>query len=387
MHPRATIQLPLSSLATIYFFASFGLLSLWDFYIGEIRVFDFLSVAMAILALPFVVTMRRGRIDIRTQSVTIALAVLVFVLVYALYGICIHPDNLKPSIGMLLGALVFVMVQCSPIRDNVIDRSLACIAAVHLTAFFFQMFCFYAFKETINFHSVFGLQPRLQSSVFRPAGLFLEPAIYCFFAGSIFLLRRVRENQYRFVDNLLLLSMALSLSLWGISISILFFTLFRFRLAALWFLVILFNALVFVSVSDFASSPIYRFLKMRVENLASDPSAQQRYGGAFGWTSEILADWTIVLGNGINNFFEDRGANGLAFIINSMGLGGSLLLFLMMFSFAPPRRWLILVVVVPIMLTAAPLWKIFYFWAWLGFLVKPLSEAKLLVPARARALI
>jgi hypothetical protein len=350
--------------------ALFACASLWDFYIGEVRIFDFIGLTLLLITIPCIAIIGKDSPQIERQAVATSIIVFAFVFVFVAIGIHSNPENLKPSIGMLLGVLVLAVVRCLTVDETVIDRSINWVAWIHLFAFAFQLTFFYTIKEGLNYHAVVGLQPRLYSSVYRPAGLFLEPSIYCFFAASIFLLRRQREQAFQLLDTFLLVSMILSLSLWGISVSLLLLFIFRTRTFVFASIGTVIAALFAVNAIGFSSYPLYRFFAGRIIDLASDPSAQGRYGGTIEWVFSLLSNPTVLFGDGINNFFEENGSNGWAFILNSMGLIGTLFLFVLFALLAHPRRWILFGFAFAILLTAAPLWKTLYFWCWIALMVR-----------------
>jgi hypothetical protein len=350
-----------------------GPLSLWDFYIGEVRVFDFLGLALALAGVAaLLITRAVVRFDRSTMLVTSLLFLLI--LVYSVIGIAQHPDNLKPSVGMLLGVSALMIVTVSPLSAHAVDDCIRYLAYVHLTAFFLQLVYYYAVGDVLNYHAFLGLEPRLVASVFRPAGLFREPAIYCFFACSLFLLRRQRAVPLTVLDALLLTSMALSLSLWGTLFAYFLFALFCPRRALVTTLVVGVLVLVSMQFLDYVHMPVYLLFKSRLSDLGSDASFQGRYGGTFSLLGSALTDPSVVFGNGINNFFEEVGSNGFAFIVNSMGLIGFLLLLFLCLLLAPPRQWVVFLLGMTIVLTAAPLWKTLYFWTWMGLMLKPMID-------------
>jgi hypothetical protein len=368
--------------------ATVACLSFWDFFIGEIRIFDFIGLLLFLLVLASVAIAHIGNAPRFERRTLLTIAVLFFlVFVFSLIGIQSNPDNLKPSVGMLFGVLILTLGRCLVLEDHLLDRSIAIVAWIHVSAFLFQLGVFYSTKQIVNFHAVFGLQPRLISSVFRPAGLFLEPAIYCFFACSLFFLRRQRKRPFTALDALLILSMLLSLSLWGIAIALALFFVFRTGLAL--FITVALSIAAYFALDvhnlNLSHSFVFRFFEMRLSGLGSDPSTQGRYGGTIDWLFSLLANPTILFGNGINNFFEEHGSNGWAFILNSMGLIGTSILFVLLWLLAPPRRWFLFAVAFAILLTAAPLWKTFYFWCWIALMLRPTASDAEALSIRTRA--
>jgi hypothetical protein len=353
----------------------FASVTLWDFYIGEIRLFDFAAVLSVVLVVASMAIMGFGAPKLERRSLIASCLIFALVFAYIAIGIYSHPDNLKPAVGILLGVVVFTFSRSLVIDEKAIDRAVCCVAWLHLSAFFFQLVVFYISKQIINFHAVVGLTPRLLSSVFRPAGLFLEPAIYCFFAGSIFMLRRQRAQCFRYVDGLLLLSMVISLSLWGISVALLLIAMFRTRFSLFLGAGAGFIATFALDMQDLSSSPIYRFFESRLFDLGSDSSARGRYGGTLDWIVSLLANPTVLFGNGINNFFEVHGSNGWAFVLNSFGLLGTFVLLGVFALMTRPRQWLLFFVGISVLLTAAPLWKTFYFWVWIALMLRPPNVA------------
>jgi hypothetical protein len=365
-------DLPIGPARGAYLFplSLLGPLSLWDFYIGEVRVFDFLGLVLA-LAAAAALPVTRATVGLNRSTILITSLLFLLILVYSVIGIAQHPDNLKPSIGMLLGVSALMIVATLPLSARAVDACIRYLAYAHLTAFFLQLLYYYAAGDVLNYHALLGVESRLVSIVFRPAGLFLEPAIYCFFVCSLFLLRRQRAVPLRLLDALLLISMVLSLSLWGVSIAYLLFAIFWPRRALVTTLAVGVVLLVSLKTLDYVHLPVYLLFSSRLSDLSSDASAQGRFGGTLNLLRSALANPSVVFGNGINNFFEEHGSNGLAFIINSLGLIGALLLLSLCLLLAPPRQWVVFLLGMAIVLTAAPLWKTLYFWAWMGLMLKP----------------
>ena len=370
-----TAQLAIGAARGAYFLplSLVGPLSLWDFYIGELRVFDFLGLALAVAGAAALLVIR-GAVRFNRSTILVTSLLFLLILVYSVIGIAQHPDNLKPAVGMVLGVSALMIVTTLPLGAHAVDDCIRYLAYAHVTAFFLQLFYYYAAGDVLNYHAFLGLEPRLVSIVFRPAGLFLEPAIYCFFACSLFLLRRQRAVPLTMLDALLLTSMVLSLSLWGVSIAYLLFALFWPRRALVTTLVVGVVLLGSLEILDYVHLPVYLLFKSRLSDLASDASAQGRFGGTLSLLGSALTDPSVVFGNGINNFFEEHGSNGFAFIVNSMGLIGSLLLVSLCLLLASPRQWVVFLLGMAIVLTAAPLWKTLYFWTWMGLMLKPVIE-------------
>jgi len=151
------------------------------------------------------------------------------ILVYSVIGIAQHPDNLKPSVGMLLGVSALMIVTVLPLSARAVDDCIRYLAYAHLTAFFLQLVYYYAAGDVLNYHAFLGLEPRLFQLYSALPAYSSSPRSTAFFACSLFLLRRQRAVPLTVLDAVLLTSMVLSLSLWGVSIAYLLFALFLAR--------------------------------------------------------------------------------------------------------------------------------------------------------------
>src|SRR5579871_1308507 len=88
----------------ILLFMLIGSFSLWDFYVGNIRVFDFLGFAAAgIFVCLLSVAANAAFFAVDRPLLVLSSSVFLLVLGYSLAGVMISPDNLQPAFGMLLG--------------------------------------------------------------------------------------------------------------------------------------------------------------------------------------------------------------------------------------------------------------------------------------------
>jgi hypothetical protein len=205
---------------------------------------------------------------------------------------------------------------------------------------------------------------------FRPHGIFQEPNGYCTAMFCLLALTNYFIVRRKSIEYIGLLSMFLSLSLWGIVAAILLLICLNVR----------FSFKQFVMLSTFLAIFVYAFSSIdwvlladnsitltRILNVGDDASFDQRSGGM-----SILAtglDISFLWGFGVNtdSFQEVYGANGLSFLVYSFGAIGTCFLFItisvmLRFSLLP-------LLFLAMLLTTYPPFSYMYFWLWLGMLI------------------
>jgi hypothetical protein len=359
-----------------------GAFSLWDFYVGPytggVRPFDLLGAGGAILQ-RMIAWRRSPHVSAWRR---IGLAALLITVAWALIMTCFHDPSTrwKPVAGILLGIAVLLALLADPPSPRALERTTRVLLIVHAGALIIQWAWYRGTGTILNFHAITGGDPRLLSAFFRPAGLFLEPGHFAVFMSMMLL---VRLRVVRRLDAPMwfgLAAMLLSLSLLGI-------------LAVAWVLVRarpviglgVTAAVTSVGAALAASLPrdsiLYNLVLSRLTNLATDSSAQGRFGGLVGGgTGAVMSPYDWIFGRGFGYEYVAIGSSSVSFLLSATGILGCVT-FLLGMSLASARgnRFATLCDV-GFLLLAAPFWTFPMWWWWLAALV----TARGRVAARAR---
>lgn len=362
------VRVPLESrnadLGAVLVGIAFGCSTLWDFYWVTVRPMDFVAVVLLVAA----VIVARSSIGELAKpldlSVIVPLSLLGgIILVYGVIGMLVDAQNAKPVTGIVLSVLaMFAIVAGVPPNDRVLSVTVRILIVIHCGVQLLQAAVYYISGQVLNFHAFLGLEPRLLTSVFRPAGLFLEPAVFSL--AMILLLGikvRLREP-FDWYEGLALVCVLLSLSLWGAGAVVIYLLLFRRTLLAVMTATAVGVALFWADQADLLVGHIVRFFVSRITSLSTDISAQGRYGGIDVLFDDPARHWAVWFGRGINNDYEQLGSAGFAFLLNSFGIVGSLALAVCI-VFLSRRIRISLLLLIGLILTAAP---IFTNVAWLS---------------------
>jgi hypothetical protein len=281
--------------------------SLFDFYKSGFRVFD--VVAIAFIAICILIYRKFNPLS--AGSVVTLLGAGVF----ALIGI--FSNNNYPSIfALLVNYFLFHILSLKEFKPS--QKQIKLVILLHLFFFFLQFSYFYATKEIINYHTFTDITPRLESSIFRPAGFFYEPAIYCFAMFILTTMLDSRNSKYGMIESLVMVTMVLSVSLLGFAFAA--FILIRLvsekKFGALIFCVFL----VIFAKGELIES-ILTFVKNRIFDLDEDGSAEGRYGDILNlFSNENLIYHLFGRGFGAN--FEQFGSSGASAAISAVGIFG-----------------------------------------------------------------
>lgn len=281
--------------------------SMFDFYKSGYRVFDIAAFALiAMFALIFV----RPRSMATATVISIAVAG-----VYAVVGL-FSSENYSTIFALFVNCSLFYLLSLKEFKPS--QKQIDIVLIIHLSFFFFQFFLFYAIGGIVNFHSFTDIDPRLESSIFRPAGLFYEPAIYCYAMFMLTTMLDSRQSKYGVLEALVMVSMVLSVSLLGF----VFATFILVRLLAVKkFVAPFLCALPIVFASNEQIGAILTFVENRVSDLGSDGSANGRYGDIL----ELFSDEHLInhlIGRGFGAGFEQFGSSGVSAAISAVGIMG-----------------------------------------------------------------
>jgi hypothetical protein len=330
--------------------------TLRDFYWATVRPMDFVAVVLLVAA----VIVSQGPIGEfrrpRDLAVFVPLSLLGgIILVYGIIGIFVDSQNAKPIAGIVLSVLaMFAIVAGVPPNDRVLSVTVRTLIVIHCGAQLLQAAVYYVSGEVLNFHFFVGQEPRVLSSIFRPAGLFLEPAMFSL-AMIMMLGIRVRLREpFDWYEALALVCVLISLSLWGVGTVVIYLLLFRRALLSAIIAAIAGTALLFADQADLLVGRIVRFFFSRITNLSTDVSAQTRYGRIDVLFDDPARHWAVWFGRGINNDYEQLGSAGFSFLLNSFGIVGSLGLAICI-VFLSRRIRISLLLLIGLLLTAAPI--------------------------------
>jgi hypothetical protein len=325
---------------------------------------DFAAVALLVGAV-VIARGAKGRFSRPVDPAVIAPLSLLggVILVYGIIGMVADPQNAKPVTGIVLSVLaMFAIVAGVPPNHRVLSATVHALIVIHCSAQLLQVAVYYISGQVVNFHAFLGLEPRLLTSIFRPAGLYLEPAVFSL-AMMLLLGIRVRLRlPFDRYECLALICVLISLSLWGVGAVVIYLLLFRRAVLAAASVAIAGVAILWADQANLLIGHVVRFFLARVTSLSTDGSAQGRYGGLDLLFDDPARHWVVWFGRGINNDYEQLGSAAFIFLLNSFGIIGSLALGLCIVFLSRQIR-ISLLLLIGLILTAAP---IFTNVAWLS---------------------
>ncbi len=345
-----------------------GGFSLWDFYIGPysggVRPFDLLGSGAAILG--SAITTRRSPYvsPWRRIGLTGVVGIVGWALVMTLFN---DPSTRwKPVVGILIGLSVLLSMLADPPSPRTLERTTRVLLLAHAVALVLQWAWYQTTGAILNYHAITGGDPRLMAAFFRPAGLFLEPSHFAVFMTMMLLVRLRVLGRLDAPAWLGIASVLLSLSLFGLLA--MGYVLVRSRpLLGL----SITGAIAFVGAILAASLPrdsiLYKLILARFENLATDSSAQGRYGGFLSGGSDLAmsaTDW--LFGRGFGYEYVAIGSSSISFLVHAAG-GIGLCVFIVAIGLSSSSgSKLAGSLDVSFLLLAAPFWTFPMWWWWLA---------------------
>lgn len=285
--------------------------SMFDFYKSGVRIFDIAAFIIIIIFLLIYF------FDLKSLQ-TIPVILLAVAGIYASFGL-LSSENYLTVFALFINCFLLYLLSQKELRPS--QNQIIIVLLIHLAFFFLQLFYFYAVGDVVNYHYFTDIDPRLESSIFRPAGLFYEPAIYCYALFILTTMLDPKKSKYGFLEAVVMFSMVLSVSLLG------------FLFATFIFIRLVFNKkfiapilcllpIIFVSKEQFEM--IFIFIESRVLDLGSDASAEGRYGDFFNLFSSENLIYHLV-GRGFGASFEQFGSSGASAAISAVGVVGVVL--------------------------------------------------------------
>lgn len=358
--------------------ALFGIFTLWDFYLGPMgegtRLLDLLAVGFILSYLLFAALLKGDRaaksIRLSTNRLALILAFISLFVVSGVIGSLREPLNfIRPTSGVWLGVFVFVVYYCINVTGYSVSQVIGALVVIHALALLIQFIVFYSSGELINYQQMLGAEPRVFSAIFRPSGLFLEPGSYAVTAIMLLLLRWNFKPELDLIAWVGLTSVFLTLSLFGVLAMCSVLVWFNWKKKWFWPATGAVAFLAILCVSAFREMPQVSLLIDRLLNFGDDASVSARYGVTPDTASvDTLRLW---FGQGLGNDYHYLGSSGLAFLVASVGIVGALLWLAIGLGLSAPGRRISVLFSVLLVLVAAPLWTMMFWWAWLGLLLNP----------------
>jgi hypothetical protein len=338
--------------STVYaLYISFAVSSLFDYYIHGVRVFDLIAGLFAGYWVVFVLK----------KHLTWTRAIyLCIISIYFLYGM-LNENLPKSAVGSLL---IAIFLTASGVKITALKSQpqgiVVFLTLFHAALLISQLLASVIFDTVLNYHAYADLEARLEGAIFRPAGLFLEPAIFSLFIFLNALLLEEKSKYFELVHWVSITSMTLSLSLWGgafaliLTIRLILLTTHR----PLNFMLLLVFGYILTSLANI-STEILDWFTRRTSDLSSDNSYHDRFLLIFNFFDESTP--VILFGKGLGVNFEYFGGSGFVFIIANFGMVGFFLLFFATYIMLNRRGLLPLFA----LLSAAPIFNYFFVWIWL----------------------
>ncbi|MBO6505385.1 MAG: hypothetical protein JJ850_09295 [Kordiimonadaceae bacterium] len=348
-------------------------LSLWDFYSPRIglRVFDMASIALITLLVTWGGRSKSviGPKSLRDPIPIIGLVALL--ITYNIAGIFLAPGGERSSLGIYLGLVTFIYFRSIYVPSNQIVACINFLIAVHCSALVVQYLLFTFGGQLINPFAFLNMDVRLLSSVFRPAGLFREPAHFAFQIFSLLALRMLHYKVVDFYFWLSFLSVALSKSLWGITAVLLLLVLKWWRKPQGVLTALVAFGLLYVYWPQLIEQQQISFLYSRVENIEFDGSAESRYLALIGQGLGILSEPLFWFGRGPHPLNSSIfGGNGFGFLFASWGVFGGLIAYLLMTRYLQFRERIFTTILLAFSLSATSMWTNLYWWFWLAMMTR-----------------
>jgi hypothetical protein len=319
--------------------------SLFEFYYFGVRIFDFAGFFLLLLSIFFT---KKSLVHITT---TVKIFAIYLVLLWAFTIINnlgdflinnspIDSQVLKSMTGYTLCFLVFFLILFSEFEKKNILKIINYLLIFHGIFLLLQLIYYYFSGNILNF--IPDNEARLISSVFRPAGMFLEPAHYSLTMVLLLSIKYLGEKKTNKIFIFSLLTIFLSLSLWGI-ISALFLLLFIFLTKISFKKVVFFSAGILSIIgiiwfiynnNDTIKFLIDYSLLDRFDKISEnqDNSINGRIGSSLFGVEKF--GYSNLFGTGFTSRIKYGGANLLSLIVNNFGLVGALSFYILFLSTA-----------------------------------------------------
>lgn len=349
--------------------------TLFDFYFGAykqgLRIFDLAgwTVLVGTIGVDVVRGSRPRYPLLQPRSDAIWWFIALFTL-YAGIGALADPMVWKAVVAILMGLVVFLVYMSVEFDPMILRRALDALIVVHAVCLLTQFVVFKGTGHLINFQSITGGIPRVYSGIFRPSGLFLEPGTYSLTMVMLVLLRMRLGRALTITTSLGLATTLLTLSLFGVLAVGCVLVVQFWRRAVFWALLAAIIVVVLANLDTVVTALHGLQILERLSNVHGDSSLAARYGGLGDLQRALGQDFDVWFGRGISYDYIRYGSSSAAFVLQAGGVFGLGLLALIVALLSAPARRLESVAIVFLVLVAAPLWTDFFWWAWLGLLLR-----------------
>jgi len=167
-----------------------------------------------------------------------------------------------------------------------------------------------------------------------------------------------------------IISMVLTVSLFGIFAAALFALSLWYRRPMFWVVAALLASLIIARFGDVRNLAAGVQVLDRLSNLGSDNSTNERYSGLWGIAGG-LTPWRFWIGGGVSNDYAGFGSSGYGFLINMGGIVGLVSVVSSLAALAPRGRRSRVVAYLGLSFLAAPIWTSLFWWAALALLTRP----------------
>lgn len=280
-----------------------------------------------------------------------------------------------PFVGFLLSIFVFIFVYSLEIDMKVTYRSLSLVTLFLLFFWCLQFFVFYVFDYRVDyFIDIVGYPQRtnigvFESSFFRPASLFIEPAMYTNAMLLLFFYRLLYNDLKMDKTNFIILfTIVFTMSSYGYIVfaTLLIFVFVSKKKNIPYFIFGIFTFVTLFYLFELYNHPII----LRVMNPLSDMSGQIRtIGSIFEFFD--LNIFNILFGFGWGNA-EINGFQGSAihYLLYNIGLLGVLLFMSIFLLILRGNRYQFLTFIVLVLglLNNSSVCTSFFFWLMIGFI-------------------
>jgi hypothetical protein len=301
---------------------------------------------------------------LRDRSVPIFILIGIAAL-YGGAGVLSDPEYWKAGVGFLLGASLLSLSYglARSIRSwTGITRALLALHSLFLLSQYAVVASGGSYPDPFVY---LGTQSRVFSSITRFSGFFLEPATFALTITAL-LAVYLKSRRRRWPDLVVcgaLGAILVSQSLWG--------CLAGPVVVALWLkrnvtIAIALCALASVfMVGEISVGSGDAGLVDRLQNLSEDASANERYSGLLTVVGELSTNTLMWFGHGVSWSAWEYGANGLSFLVYSVGLVGAIAFLGCLTALAQSKRVATMMTIL-VILTAAPIWGQMFIWLWLA---------------------
>ncbi len=359
----------------------FGLLlfffGFWDVYDASVglRPLDFLGFGLLLLGLFFV-----PKFQVPRNDLVFLTALWLWLIVYSYIGILDDPSSIKLAFGMMAGMAVFQLTYVAKIDFDAFSIFVNIFLVANMLWFFAQFIYYYLSGEVLPPFFLDVLEPRALSSIFRPTGLYLEPASYSFTMLLFLVIRFMIMPRIDFIFALVVFTVLLSFSLWGMVawalVMLIMLIGYKNHNIILWPVVIL---LIFYS--GLLADEFVALLDRRLSDLSNDGSAITRYGNLLK-IKDLNISITEIFGNGFSHLHGAFAYNSAYFMVYGVGLFGLGVFFLCISHLKNSHMSLRKYALLFVFMTAAPMWNTFVWWFWLAlFISVPFNPALSLGPS------